>query len=271
MSQWTHIRGGFELRSLPYEYKGKNPDTHYGSKDAYLPFPDEQMKLDPPTPVLRDKDKEKVGLSFEVSLYSLPRAKKYIEEAFKMLPYGETGWLYSISQQRYNSSMSSSSFDYPCEKKQFEKMILQMYDPEKIFSNYKEFSHYYNMSLNWISYVTGIVIGVREDIRHCSGDELLEALEKFFLYLREHEIYVEDGYLEWDDEYISEYRYAWRSSRVFSDDVYSFMKIDKKTNKIIWKKTYNYPTIVNDKGRKVKDYFAQELITTVWEKESKKK
>ena len=71
MSQWTHIRGGLKLSSNPCEFKNKeNPDYHFGSEDAYLPFPEEQIKIAMPY-----KD-----LDFNPYVYSLPRAKKYIEK-----------------------------------------------------------------------------------------------------------------------------------------------------------------------------------------------
>lgn len=280
MSQWVHIRGGFELVSPPHEFKGKDPDRYCGSKDAYLPYPEEQMKLNAPKPYTFTKNKkgEKgMGLEFRAYLYSLPRAKKYIKEAFDLLPQGEVGWSYSINQSIHNGSSSSSNFDYPCDVKAFKQAITAMYKCEDEWGNYtyEDLKKYYGVELDWVEFINEIIIGIREDIRYCSGEEMLEGLEKFFNYLREHDIIVEDGYLEWEDGYASfwdkPYYYCWRCSRI-SDEmrtVYKFHKIEYKTNKILWTKTYSYPTVMEkriDEEGKEYDYEAtifnpQELVT----------
>lgn len=273
MSQWTHIRGGIELVSNPHEFKGKNPDYHYGSKDAYLPYPEEQLKISAPKPYTFTKNKkgEKgIGLEFRTYLYSLPRAKKYIKEAFDLLPQGEVGWSYSMNQSIHNGSSSSSDFDYPCDLKAFKQAITAMYKCEDEWVNYtyEDLKKYYGVELDWVELIDSIIIGIREDIRYCSGEELLKALETFFNYLREHDIIVEDGYLEWEDDYArfwdKPYYYCWRCSSISDEieELYSFYKIEYKTNKILWKKTYCRPHLKDENGKETEkiDYCSKEAV-----------
>ena len=137
MSQWTHIRGGLELVSSAYEQKPMKiahpKEEDFADKDAYeeaiekwraayhkslyLPYPEEQFKLDVPT--LRQRynrktKKEYTTLSFHANIYSLPRAKKYIKEAFNLMPQGELGFRYSVEQSILDSSSSSSGFMHNC-------------------------------------------------------------------------------------------------------------------------------------------------------------
>ena len=281
MSQWTHIRGGFELISTPYELKGKK-NTKYGSKDVYLPFPEEQMKVLAPLPSYYYKEGAKPQLDFKAYIFSLPRARKYIEKAFKLLPQGESGWAYSIGQNISQYSSSSSTFHHLCDEKAFKNAITKMYqcDDEWESRDYKDLSKNIDIDLSWVDHVNGITIGVREDIRDCSGEEMLEGLEKFFKYLYENDIYVEDGYLEWEDEYLTwnennHYYYTFRKSRISDDyDVrFEFSKVDYDTNKILWKKTYKLPTITevdeNGEERKKFDYQTKnlEVVETYLNKE----
>ena len=228
MSNWVHIRGIVELISNPHEFKGINPDRHWGSKDAYLPSPDEQIKF----------------IDKEVYLFSLPRAKKYIDKAFELLPQGEVGYSYAISQTENNTYISGNMFDYPCD----EEIFKQKY-PEQKYSS--------------INDVSSFILGIREDIRYASGEEMLEGLEKFFKYLIDNNIAIEDGYLEWEDEYIkykekNPYFYCWRKSRIGDVSiVYTFQKIAYKNNKVLWSKTYKYP-----KGRNGHyDFLSKKFIT----------
>ena len=255
MSQWTHIRGGFELISTPYEFKGKK-DHHCGSKDAYLPYPEEQFQIEAPRPFKSKNNKKEVGMSFRANVYSLPRAKKYIEEAFKLLPQGETGWSYAMNQTIYNGSSSSSYFDYPCQRKAFKNAVTKMYGSDAWWHDrtYDELKRYYDIQIDWIDIIDGIVIGIREDLRDCSGEELLEKLVEFFLYLKKNDIDIEDGYLEWEDEWAAftekPYFYCWRHSRIghnaFSE-LFTIQKIEYKTNKVIWSRSYRYPMDENEK------------------------
>lgn len=274
MSRWTHIRGGMELVSNPHEFKGESPDYHYGSKDAYLPYPEEQLKISAPTAHVFTKNKKgekDVKLKFRAYLYSLPRAKKYIKEAFDLLPQGEVGWSYSMNQTIHNGSSSNSDFDCPCDVKAFKQAVTNMYHSEDawVSYDYNELRKHYHANLSWVEIVDEIIIGIREDIRHCSGEEMLKGLEKFFTYLREHDIEVEDGYLEWEDEYTlyfdKPYYYCWRCSRI-SDEMealYSFHKIEYKTNKILWTKTYRRPYLKDENGKETEriDFRSREVVT----------
>lgn len=76
---------------------------------------------------------------------------------------------------------------------------------------------------------------------------MLEGLEKFFKYLIDNNIAIEDGYIEWEEEDIkykekNPYFYCWRKSRIGDISiVYTFQKIAYKNNKVLWSKTYKYP------------------------------
>lgn len=261
MSRWTHIRGGMELTSRPHEFKGQK-STAYGSKDAYLPFPEEQLKIRAPRPGLtfasETDEEQEATLTFKVRIYSLPRARKYIERAFQLLPQGEVGIKYSINQDSDYCWSSSSCFDYPCDEKAFKKAVEKMYRDDSWSLSFKDLDRYYHIETDMIDRVEGINIGIRTDVRYCSGEEMLEGLEKFFNYLRENDIDVEDGYLEWEDEYNvydeeRHYYYCWRCSRITDETevLYNFHKIDYDTNKILWTKTYKRPKItkLNKQGK----------------------
>ena len=68
---------------------------------------------------------------------------------------------------------------------------------------------------------------------HC----LLQVLE----YLKEHDISVDHGYLEWYDSYscYCGYRYAFRTGSWLGE--WTIMKLDLKTNEILWKHSHVHP------------------------------
>ena len=251
MSQWTHIRGGFELESPAVELnkcklsrpKGKRTEKNDAKweaywqevyKKAYYPFPEEQLKIGVPT-LVQCFDNE-CYTKVDAYEYSLPRARKYLEKAFEMLPQGELGWHYSILQDNSHCRSSSSDFDYNCSKKQFEKEVVDLYNRDNdgfyLNSTFKELEKYQKIRLGMVDHVHSFVIGIRDDLRYCSGPELQKALEKFFMYLEDNHIEVEDGYLEWQDEYDPDHIYAWRKSRI-EEESHEFLILDRKTNKVI--------------------------------------
>lgn len=271
MSQWTHIRGGLELNSSPFEQKKfghpEPEEKDFENREAfleaheewrklylkslYLPFPEEQFKLSAPGLRVRYGDKKEDGtresfktLNFRAAIFSLPRAKKYIKEAFDLLPQGESGFRYSLDQNRNDSRSSGSGFFIPCLNKYYQQAINKMYYSEDPWHSYDydQLREYFKIdddcSVDDVDY---ILVGVRSDLRYCSGEELMEGLEKCFLHLRKHRIAIEDGYLEWQDEYEPKVIYSWRRSRIGDiDEVYSFYKLDRTTNQIIYSKTYKY-------------------------------
>ena len=270
MSQWTHIRGGLELSSSPYEMKNapkslvepkeedfatkeeyEKADSKYRyelKKLYYLPYPEEQFKLDMPKPGVSYGKKKKDGerekfhtLDFNAKIYSLPRARKYIEEAFKLMPRGESGFRYSIDQNATDCRSSSSGFMLPCEYKAYQDAINRLYKSDNPWDSYTydDLRRWFHIdedcSTDTINY---ILVGIRDDIRYASAAEVQDGLEKAFKYLEEHGIDVEDGYLEWQDEYELEYIYAWRLSRLSFDISHQFFKLDIKTNQIVYSKTW---------------------------------
>ena len=259
MSRWTHIRGGFELKASPYRLKNSKQSGGLGSKNVIIPKPDEQVEIKYPRACCLD---DKPKLTFTMYVFSLPIAKPVIDKAFKLLPQGED-WSYSISQGIYNGSCSSGQFNYPCEEKIFYKKVQEMFK-----GDYIDKSH---VDVDFIECIDEIIIGVREDIRYYSGEEMLQALEKFFIYLRQNDIDVEDGYLEWEDEYEPDYIYCWRSSRV-TDDVeilWSFYKLDRQTNRILWYKQYKQPVKISKNGKELIDYESKDCVIKESEKDSK--
>ena len=233
MSQWTHIRGGLELISGPYEQKKftleEPKKSDFESEDAfrdaywkwrvkynkslYFPYPEEQFKLSMPTTGMSYGKKKKDGryeefhtLEFRAYVYSLPRARKYIEEAFKLMPSNEMGLgvRHSIDQNIHDSSSSSSGFWVPAEYKAYKDTLTRMYySKDSWYSyDYDDLKKYMHIREDCsVEHINHILVGIRDDVRYCSGYEMQEGLEKFFAYLEEHGIDVEDGYLEWQDEY----------------------------------------------------------------------
>ena len=222
MSIWTHIRGGFELSSSPLEKKRNK---------IYLPKPQEQAHLGIPNIYYDDKKKRYVAI-YPFYLKSLPRAKPHIDYAFTLLPYGESGWHYAISQSLSNHDSSSGDFEYPCEKEAFENKIAELYNQrnETDFDFKLITELYLDIELQSIIFVDGIVVGVREDIRGCSSEQMLKSLQKFFLYLQQNDIYVKDGYLEWEDDLDQYYFYCWRKTG--RDEEAKFYKLKRKNNEI---------------------------------------
>ena len=270
MSQWTHIRGGLELVSTPYEMKKapksltepkrENFETDEAFEKAhdkyrweekkllYFPYPEEQFKLDMPKPGMTYDKKKKNGkreeyptINFSAKIYSLPRARKYIEEAFKLMPQGECGFRFSLDQIATDCSSSCGGFMVPCEYKAYQDAITRLYKSDNPWDSYT-----YEDLRTWfhikdecsVDSVNHILVGIRDDIRYCSAQEVQKGLEKVFKYLEEHEISVEDGYLEWQDEYEPDYIYAWRNSRLSWGISHQFLKLDKNTNTVVHSKTW---------------------------------
>ena len=288
MSQWTHIRGGLELISSPYESKPipksliepkrEDFETEEAFDEAhdkyrwevkkllYYPYPEEQFKLLMPRPGYSYGKKKKNGerekfhtLCFEAKVYSLPRARKYIEEAFNLVPQGESGFRYSLEQRDSDSSSSCSGFMVPCEHKAYQGAINRMYSSDSLWDSYTydDLRKYWHIEDECS--VSHILVGIRDDIRYASAQEVQEGLEKAFKYLEDHDISVEDGYLEWQDEYDPDHIYAWRLSRLSWDISHQFMTLDKKTNQIVHSKTWVAKR--DEKGKKVYD----KDWNTIWE------
>ena len=291
MSQWTHIRGGLELVSTPYEMKPipkslvEPKQEDFETKEAfekahndyrwkvrkllYFPYPEEQFKLDMPKPGTSYGKKKKNGereeyhtLKFEAKIYSLPRARKYIEEAFRLMPQGESGFRYSVDQIATDCSSSCSGFMIPCEYKVYQEALTRLYKSENPWDSYtyEDLRRWFHIDNECsVDSVSHILVGVRDDIRYASALEVLEGLEKVFKYLEENDIDVEDGYLEWQDEYDPDHIYAWRKSRLDFSISHQFLKIERKTNKVVYSKTW---TVKRDEnGKKMHD----EDWNTIWE------
>lgn len=238
MSQWTHIRGCLELRGTPYEIVDVEGEDR---PQLVLPFPREQVVLDAPQPGFPHTDEDgntTRDLVFSLSVWSLPRCKPIVDFAAKeFLPYGECGFDYSLSQTRMQCWMSGSPFHSADTEKEFQRQICEMYrEPYGHVWEFEKLEKWYDIKPGSESSVTGMLFAVREDIRYCSGIRMMHSLEKFVDYLREHDIEIEDGYLEWEDEYDPQHIYVLKSSRLWSRRSYSFMVLGARSNKPIARK-----------------------------------
>ncbi len=273
MSRWTHIKGALELSATPYEVKPnklvKPERANFNSEEEwrdayfdwrrkihkyyYLPYPEEQFKITTPRmltrfrkPTKKDPSETETVLHVdEAFVYSLPRAKKYLDEAFALLPEGEVGFRYAAKQDCYDYSSStwSSEFEFPCLKEYYKKALEKLYYNEGHWSRYTfdDLRKYQKIDPACsVADVNDIIIGIREDLRYCSADEMQEGLEKFFKYLEEKEISINDGYLEWEDEWDEGYIYCWRYNRRDWKYSHQFLKLDAKTNAIVHSKTWVY-------------------------------
>ena len=264
MSQWTHIRGGLELYCSPFAEKPmKDPrpkkedfetEEAYDKADDewrdkwrrsfYLPFPEEQFKLDMPklgNYYDRKTKEEGKTLDFNARVYSLPRVKPIIEKAFELMPQGESGLRYSIDQNITDSSSSSSGFILPCLFKYYKDALTKMYHSEDPWHSYtyEDLRKYMNINED-CSYgeITKVLIGIRDDIRYASAVEVQLGLEKLFKYLTDHGIGIEDGCLEWEDEWDPCHIHGWRLSRLSSVITHQFYILDKRTGMITHSKTW---------------------------------
>ena len=245
MSQWIHIRGAIEFNSPIYEYKKPKPDDrkeenrekwfeYYHS--AYFVDPKEQLKLGAPEPHYYSSSETAV-VRFHVFEYSLPRAKKYIEEAFKLLPQGECGISYWVNQDNSRSWSSSNSFDFKCEEKQFIKAVTELYNKSRsVPLTENEVKKDSSIENAWIEYVNNFVVTIKDDIRYADGIEMLHCLEEFFLYLESKDIETDDGCLEWTDNYRPDFLFGWRSIGI--DNYFYVRKIS--TDTIVYSKRYAY-------------------------------
>ncbi len=275
MSEWTYVRGSLQLNSSPFEIDANFNQVEPKREDfksdkkyekaldeyrtayhnaIYLPYPEEQFKLG--APVIgsvpgKDKTKWKAGISFDDTyIYSLPRAKKYIEEAFKLFPQGELGFRYWLDQNSYDGRSCAGSFIHPCLYSYYHEAVDKLYSsfPTKWGSywNFEKLNEYIGIEEDCsFETVSTIFCGVHTSLRDATAKEVMDSLINFIKYLNKYDILVESGYLEWYDTYTlySGYRYAFRTGSWFGE--YSIMKLDAETNKIIWKLEHKHPKKAN--------------------------
>lgn len=264
MSQWSHIQGCLLLSSEPFEFRKikleppapmRNDEEHPELvdawekwrdayvKSAYLPFPEEQFKIG--RPLIRRHEKKDPSLYINnVSIYSLPRARKYIEEAFSLMPQGEVGFTYAIKQDWTNCRESSSWFEFPCLKKYFKEAVTKLYQVDKSYYSYTydELRKYYKLEdTPWVDKVNEIVVGIVEDLRYCSYKDLEDGLEAFIKHLEKNKVNIIGGVLEFIDDWEN---FEQKRKHIFRAQEYEgfvFETIDMNTNTIIHKKIYSYP------------------------------
>lgn len=237
MSQWTHIKGVLRLSASVYS-TAVNSKT--GEQIPVLPLPDEQMEIE--NGICDTWWNEKTGekeseLTFRVYEYSLPRVKPTVHWAIeKFMPHGEVGFGgYSLHQDKYKGNMSSSDFDFPCEEKQFKKVIEERYKNciyQYSVASWKDIKEHLHPRLRWVEHVTDFDLSIDDDIRYCSGSEMMLAMEKLLGTLEANDISVDSGYAEWEDEYDGEHLYAIRKDSWIT----RFMVLNKENNQIVAQK-----------------------------------
>ena len=272
MSRWTNIRGVLVLSVDAFEHKPlKEPRPDFGKKPScytdeereaswkwrqkylnkcYLPYPEEQFKVDIPVmlkrrkkPTKKDPSDEETILCTRARVFSLPKARKYLEHAFSLLPQGECGFRYAIKQDELDySSGVIGRFEYPCFSRYYKEAINKLYKNGHPFYDwcFEDLCKYQKLDKECsVDYITDMVIGISQPLRWCSADELREALEKFFSYLRENDFDIDNCLLEWRDGY--EYNLLHRCVCNGSFDPLVFETVDTGKNKVIYRKTYDYP------------------------------
>ena len=284
MSEWTYVRGSLELDSSPFEVskdfnlqepkrknytsdeefeKAKDEFLEAYHKAIYLPFPKEQFKLGAPVlgweyDTTKKKRKNEFGIKtypekscikFDGTvIYSLPRAKPIIEEAFKLFPQGELGFRYTLDQIAEDGTSSSSGFTHECLYKYYQDAINEMYNNfshawKSSSWNYEDLEKYGGVQDSCCyECVSPIICCINTALRWATANDVYDSLIKFMNYLEGHEIEVTNGYIEWQDSYSQSegYRYAFRTGAWNGE--YMIMKLDFNTNKIIWKRKHIHPT-----------------------------
>lgn len=259
MSQWTHIRGGLEFSGRPYERE----ETGDPKKPRLrLPFPEEQVTLLPPEAGIRsrpDGSKHAV-LEFSSVVWSFPRCKPIIDRAAKaFLPHGEGMLEYSLARPQSHLGSSGNYFHFEDSEAEFKRQIREAYREPLTGTlwSFEQLEEWNGIELQSEYISPRILFTVRDDVRYCSADDMTLSLERFLFFLHGMGIDVEDGYLEWEDEYDPRHRYAFRNSRIkFSDDG-AFLVLDAKTNLVVASKTLHREFVDDDPAG-----YLQVVITT---------
>lgn len=209
MSQWTHIIGSMKLDSPIFNYK-KNKK---GDDISYFVDPDKQFIISPAMLCKRLNDKKETipSLVYEVYEYSLPRVQPLFEKWMKeIMPQGETGFTYYLNQAKGDFSGSSGGLYTNCEKNVFKQRIEHMYkDSDNYYRihEYKSLVDMYNLNVSWVHHCTDFTLTLCDDIRYCSGKELLKSIESLLMHIGKNDISVNSCCIEWHDEYNETFYY----------------------------------------------------------------
>ena len=236
MSDWVHVRGGFELSGSVFNSKTDPKTGRY--TNVSVPYPDEQIVIEMPEPFMdcfSSKKKSTAALQADVDLYSLPRCKPIIEKAMSMLPSGEYDMIQHYEYQPVGRFRSSSSSERPYVVKQAAKKLEKMYSgiPFKGMT-YDEMKKYWHFRFSWFEFATDMTLSISDDVRYVGGEEFMLALIKALQFMKDNGVDVTDGYLEWTDDWDYRYRFAARC-----EDGMKYMLLDPKTNAVIASKYYH--------------------------------
>ena len=141
---------------------------------------------------------------------------------------------------------AQAGFIHPCLYNYYHDAVNKMYSsfPARWGSqwSFKDLSEYVGVEENCsFENVSLIFCGIHTSLRDASAEGVKDSLIKFIKYLNEHDISIDSGYLEWYDSCTSYYgyRYAFRTGSWLGE--YSIMKLDLKTNEIIWRLNHIHP------------------------------
>lgn len=209
MSNWTHIQGSMKLFSSVYSEKINKK----GEVITYIAYPEEQFKLSPAkiTSYWNKKDKTVPSLTYTVYEYSLPKVKPLFKKWMKeILPQGETGFTYYLNQRPSDFTSSCSTLFHDCEKKLFKQTIEKMYENEEGFyriSDFKFLEKLYNLRVDWVQHCTDFTLTLSDDIRYCSGKEMLGCIETLLNNMAKNDISIDNCCLVWYDDYNQDFHY----------------------------------------------------------------
>lgn len=254
MSRWTHIRGALNCSASIFDKKIKKD-----GKEIYsMPFPEEQFILGAPR--LMTDVENNTTLNFKVYEYAAPRVKPIIDKLIAdHMPYGEIGLTYYINYNKRDSDSSSSCFDFPCEQKLFKQAIEDFYSKDADPFEYNDYEYLVksnDINLSWVERNSEFSFTIDDNIRYCSGEDLLLSLEKLFKGFEDNRIWVDAGVLQWDDEYIENYYFQFKVS---SNCEKQFSLISREDNHIIAYKKY-----FDKYDKDTKDYVTNVIESDNW-------
>lgn len=186
MSNWTHVVGNLRLSRNVYS---KNTDGEYVIK-----YPKEQGRI-----IKARKWCKEDPILVDMEIVSMPIVKRIVKPLIeKILPQGECGLTYYLNQRRGDYVTSRSYFKDDTEKEIFEWLCKKRFGDKYNDKDYK---------LGWIQQNDRFALTIDDDIRDCSGDDLYNAFMELLFAFDKEEITIDDGVMEWRDEWNSELVY----------------------------------------------------------------
>lgn len=219
MSQWVHVRGTLVLHGESIRRR----KTRTGKPTYYFPYPEEQCSLYADYVI----DNQ---IQTRLKINSYPLVSRIIKEGIlDYIPFGETGTFCNLSYDTNHVNISSSQLT-PQEQPIFRKLASKQLNGYGLPWNMIK----KRIACSSVDYNNEVILTINDDIRYCSGNELMTAFYKLFDFLSSKNIYIKGGYIEWVDE--------WEWDKIFAirvdeyDSNIKFMILNSKTNSIkSWK------------------------------------